>query len=328
VIVADSVWWDGRLHTGMALGAGHELTPIAQIPAGVARRKVPGTVLPGLCDAHVHSALVDLATVRAGGIASVWDLGGVPAQVRALSERADPGLPRIRYAGPFLTAPGGYPSDRAWAPAGCWREVHSAADAAEAVAAVGAEGATLIKVTAHAGGPLLPATTLTALVAAAHARELPVVVHAEGPGTVGAAYEAGADVLAHTPWTEPVDDGLSRACAARMTWISTLDIHGWGTPTPERETAIANLRRFHEHGGVVRYGTDLGNGELPPAINPREVRALQEAGLSPAEILAAMVEPDEPALSWIPGGLELEPAKFADVLATARVLGPEVRPRA
>ena len=327
MIIADSVWWDGRLHTGVALRPGHGLTPVADIPLGAARRRVPGTVLPGLCDAHVHSALVDLATVRAGGIAAVWDLGGVPERVRELSLRDDPRLPRVRYAGPFLIPPGGYPSDRAWAPAGSWREVHSAADAAEAVAAARTAGATLVKVTAHSSTPLLPAATMSALVAAAHAENLPVVVHAEGPGTVGAAYEAGADVLAHTPWTEEVDEGLIRECAARMTWISTLDIHGWGSPTPERATAIANLRRFREQGGTVRYGTDLGNGPLPPAVNRREVRALQEAGLSPREILSAMTEPELSELSWIPGGLRLEPDTFADVLATARVLGPEVRPR-
>jgi hypothetical protein len=330
------------------------VAPLADIPLGSARRRVPGTVLPGLCDAHVHSALVDLATVRAGGIAAVWDLGGVPAAVRELASRADPGLPHVRYAGPFLIAPGGYPSDRAWAPAGSWREVRSALDAVDAVGEARAAGATLIKVTAHAAGPMLPAATLAALVAAAHAGDLPVVVHAEGPGTVDAAYDAGADLLAHTPWTEAVDDGLIRACAARMTWISTLDIHGWGTPAPEQATAIGNLRRFRAHGGAVRYGTDLGNGPLPPAVNPREVRALQQAGLTPDEILSAMTEIDHvepigipggpaptsiaggpaptsiagaPAPTWIPGGLELDPATFADVLATARVLGPEVRPR-
>jgi len=31
--------------------------------------------------------------------------------------------------------------------------------------------------------------------------------------------------------------------------------------------------------------------------------------------------------SWIPGGLDLTADRFADVLATARVAGPEVRPR-
>jgi hypothetical protein len=323
VIVADSLWWGGRLHTGVAL-AGRRIVPVAQIPPDTPVRRLPGTVLPGLADAHVHSALVDLSTVRAGGIAAVWDLGGVPARVRALSKRPD--LPRMRYAGPFLIAPGGYPSDRSWAPAGSCREIRSAADAVDAVGEAHAAGATLIKATAHAGGPLLPARTLAALVGAAHAGGLPVVVHAEGPGTVAAAYESGADLLAHTPWTEVADAALVRDCAARMTWISTLDIHGWGSPTPARATAIGNLRCFREQGGAVRYGTDLGNGPVPPGVNAREIRALLEAGLSPAEIIAAMTEDDQDELSWIPGGLGDDPATFAAELATARVLAPAVGP--
>jgi imidazolonepropionase-like amidohydrolase len=231
----------------------------------------------------------------------------------------------MRYAGPFLIAPGGYPSDRSWAPAGSCREVRSAHDAAAAVGEARAAGATLIKVTAHAGGPMLPAATLAAVVSAAGAAGLPVVAHAEGPGTVAAACEAGVEVLAHTPWTEELDDALLRDAAGRMTWISTLDIHGWGTPTPEQDTAIGNLRRFLEHGGKVRYGTDLGNGPLPPAVNPRELGALLRAGLDPPAILAAMIEPDAQP-TWLPGGLDLDPATFAASLATARVLGPEARP--
>ena len=324
-LVADSVWWGGRLRTKAALritpDGGIKPVPAELAPAGT--RRFPGTLLPGLVDAHVHSALVDLATVRAGGIAAVWDLGGVPAVVQDLAARAGSlGLPRIRYAGPFLIAPGGYPSDRSWAPAGSWREIGSPADAGAAVAEARSAGAGLIKVTAHTGGPQLPEPTLRALVGAARTAGLPVVMHAEGPGTVAAAYAAGVDILAHTPWTERIDDTLLRACATRMRWISTLDIHGWGGPDPAREIAVDNLRRFAAHGGAVRYGTDLGNGPLPPGVNPREVRALQSAGLSPDRILESMTESDSPEISWVEGGLDLDPSSFADVLATAQVVGP------
>ncbi|MGX6606829.1 amidohydrolase family protein [Micromonosporaceae bacterium Da 78-11] len=394
-LLPTTLWWAGRLRTGEALRleAGRA-TPVAvaDVPAGARCRRFPGTLLPGLVDAHVHSALVDLATVRAGGIAAVWDLGAVPAEVAALAARATtdldpantltptaglspttelgpaadlgpaigsgrrsgPKLPQIRFAGPFLIAPGGYPSDRSWAPPGCFREIRSADEAADAVADVHAGGATLIKVTAYAAGPLLPPATMTALIDAAHRAGLPVVVHAEGPGTVAAALDAGTDLLAHTPWTESLEAGLVRACAARMTWISTLDIHGWGTPTAELGTAVDNLRRFLEQGGTVRYGTDLGNGPLPPAVNPREIRALQAAGLTPDAILTAMTDPDPPnpsppnpdptgsgptgigrtenvpveaGLSWIAGGLEFDPDRFADSLATARVVDADVQPR-
>lgn len=333
-LVADSLWWDGRLRDGGALelcdGA---VVAVADAPGPGPRRRLPGTLLPGLCDAHVHSALTDLATVRAGGIAAVWDLGGVPSAVAALRDRAaagpGSGLPRVTFAGPFLTAPGGYPSDRAWAPPGSWRELHSAADAAEAVAACRALGAELVKVTAHTGGPTLPAPVLAAVAAAAHDAGLRVVVHAEGPGTVEAAVDAGVDLLAHTPWTQRVDDGVLRAAAGQdMIWISTLDIHGWGRPSPELGAAVDNLRRFLGYGGSVRYGTDLGNGPLVPGVNPREIRALQRAGLTPEDVLAAMTAgSDGLPPSWIAGGLELDGTRFADVLATARVVGPEVRPR-
>ena len=258
---AASLWWAGRLRPpGDVLRVGPDgaaLVTEPEIPPAAVVRHLPGTLLPGLVDAHVHSALVDLATLRAGGLAGVWDLGGVPAEVAALAGR--PGLPRIRYAGPFLIPLGGYPSDRAWAPRGSWREVRSPDDAAEAVAEVRSCGATLVKVTAHAGGPLLPPATLAAVAGAAHAAGLPVVVHAEGPGTVAAALDADADWLAHTPWTEPLDPGLVRDCAARTGWISTLDIHGWGTPDAAFAVAVGNLRLFLAAGGRVRYGTDLGN---------------------------------------------------------------------
>ena len=335
-LTAESVWWAGRLGGPAALKlvdheAAGDPVPVGDVPAGAAVRRLPGTLLPGLLDAHVHSALVDMATVRAGGIAAVWDLGGVPekvAELRARAARPGSGLPRMAVAGPFLTAPGGYPSDRPWAPPGSWREIRSAGDAAAAVAQCRAVGAELVKVTANASGPMLPAPVLRAVVDAAHADGLPVVVHAEGPGTVAAACDAGADLLAHTPWTEALDDGLLRAAAVTMTWISTLDIHGWGTPTPGRETAVGNLRRFLGYGGSVRYGTDLGNGPLPPGVNIREIRALLDVGLNPDQVLQAMTgDPVGREPSWIAGGLDLDPGRFPDVLGTARVVGPEVRPR-
>jgi hypothetical protein len=322
-LIAGSIWAGGRLHTGVALRtADRTLVPIGDIPVGAARRKLPGTLLPPLCDAHVHSGLVHLPAVRGGGISAVWDLGSSLPAVAALAGR--PGMPAVRWAGPFLTAPGGYPSDRSWAPPGSWVELRSAAHAAETVAEVVAGGATLIKATAHAGGPMLDRATLAAVAAAAHAAGVPLVVHAEGPGTVAAAYDAGADMLAHTPWTEELDPGLIRAAAMRMTWISTLDIH---RGTAAQDVAAGNLRRFADAGGTVRYGTDLGNGPLPAGVNAGEIRALQRAGLTPAAVLAAMTT-DDGDPGWLPGGLDLDPGRFPAVLATARVCGPDVRPLA
>jgi hypothetical protein len=39
--------------------------------------------------------------------------------------------------------------------------------------------------------------------------------------------------------------------------------------------------------------------------------------MSPAEILTSMAGP---GVTWIAGGLDLDPSRFADVLATARAI--------
>ena len=87
---------------------------------------------------------------------------------------------------------------------------------------------------------------------------------------------AGVDELAHTPWTRLSDDVLE-TCAKRLRIVSTLDILSFGRDTPEIRTALDNLRRFHDAGGEVIYGTDLGNGPSP-GIHTRELQLLAEAG--------------------------------------------------
>ncbi|HYY07570.1 MAG TPA: hypothetical protein VFA25_03100, partial [Actinomycetota bacterium] len=104
--------------------------------------------------------------------------------------------------------------------------------------------------------------------------------------------------LAHTPWTALSPDVIQTA-ASRMRIVSTLDILSFGRDTPEIRTALDNLRRFHDAGGTVVYGTDLGNGSIPPGVHPREARLIAEAGLTSEEVLATMIrapfEPDAPA---------------------------------
>jgi imidazolonepropionase-like amidohydrolase len=87
--------------------------------------------------------------------------------------------------------------------------------------------------------------------------------------------------------------------AKSMRMVSTLDIHSYGDETPEVRVAIDNLFRFARAGGKVLYGTDLGNGAVPPGIDVREVMLLFQAGLSPEQVLTAMmrapIEPGAPA---------------------------------
>lgn len=277
--VAD--FWDGQRHGPSLLRVSDGvLQRVGPLPAGV--QPEPVTVLPGLVDRHVHLGLVDLADLADSPVVEVHDLGWEPDAV--LHWRAHPpsGV-QVAVAGPFHTAPGGYPSGRSWAPDAAIRTVASPEEARLAVADAVAGAYDLVKVALHADMALLDDETLGALVDAAHAAGLPVGVHAEGPGQAARAIEAGADLLVHAPWTEALSDELLRR-GRSMTWCSTLAIHD----DVGRQRAIDNVRRFRALGGRVVHGTDAGNGPAPAGVNPAEIRALGEAGLAGDELLTAL----------------------------------------
>ncbi len=249
-------------------------------------------MLPAFVDHHVHLHLIDSTGLPRRGIAAVVDLGGDPV---ALARRVD-GLPRVSYAGAFVTVPGGYPLGRSWAPESIVRVVTTSSrhpgvsgGARTAVDAQSDAGASVVKVALNAdAGPVPDDDTLAAIVDAARERGLHVVAHAQGEGQVERAIETGVSALAHTPFDAPLPRRLlARAVAAGQAWISTIDIHR-GTA---REIAIANVRAFAARGGRVLYGTDLGNGELPLGVNRRELRALHEAGVRGDALVAALADP-------------------------------------
>ncbi|KAA9134421.1 amidohydrolase family protein [Microbacterium caowuchunii] len=268
--------------------------------------RLGGVVTGGFTDAHVHLSLVPAAELTGGVLGRVIDLGGDPVHLAATADAAERAGLHIDFAGPFLTAPGGYPSDRPWAAAGTFREVAGADAIRAAIADVAGHGASLIKVAGNStAGPVLGDEDLRTVVTEARRHGLPVVVHAEGPGEAVRAARLGADLLAHAPFTEVLADDDLRAMARGTGWISTLDIHGWGRHDEHYAIATSNIRRFRAVGGRVIYGTDLGNGPLPVGLNARELAALAAAGMSPAEILDALspLDPLQPhtPLVHIPG---------------------------
>lgn len=257
---------------------------------------VPEVTLPGVVDRHVHLGLVDRDLLADGSVTEAHDLGWDPRETAAWAAAPPSGL-RVRYVGPFHTAPGGYPSGRSWAPSAAVRHVASPRDAAEAVADVAAGGGLAVKVVLHAGMTLLPDDVLRALVSEARSAGLPVLVHAEGEGQAGRAVDAGADTLVHVPWTELLSPDLIRR-AAHMTWISTFAIHdGPGRPIALGR-ALDNARRFVAAGGTLVYGTDMGNGPTPVGVNEREIELIGQVGLAGSALLRAVLGPsDAPALS-------------------------------
>ncbi len=262
-----------------------------------------GTLLPGFRDAHVHLGLVDGSALPGAGIAAVDDFGWDPAI--AAGWVADETLPSVRYVGRLLTAPGGYPTEADWAPEGAIEPVASSAAAAAAVDRQLDAGASFIKIALNSdAGPVLDDATLHAIVGHAHARGVIVAAHAQGLGQAARAYAVGVDRLAHSPWSEVLDEELLAAMVRRQSWVSTLDIHGWGDYGREFEIAQQNVRRFAAFGGTVLYGTDLGNGPLPVGVNERELRALADAGLSPDALVAAIAG-GAPSAPGAPGSPEV-----------------------
>jgi len=288
----------GRSREGAGRATNHELRDLLGDDVGLCRRAITGdagVVLPPFIDHHVHLHLIDERRLGRSGIAGVLDLGGDPVE---LARRTPDAMPRVAYAGAFLTAPGGYPGGRSWAPPGTVREVHDPSahpgvngGAATAVDEQAEFGAAVIKVALNAAaGPVMDAATLATIIATARTHALPVVAHAEGAGMARVAIDAGVDALAHTPFSERLDPSLiAAAVAIGQRWISTLDIHR--ADAANLDHARANLEHFLAAGGSVLYGTDLGNGDLPTGVNARELSALHEAGLRGQALLDALTDP-------------------------------------
>jgi imidazolonepropionase-like amidohydrolase len=281
-----------------------------------------GFLTPAGADRHVHVELGDPVSLVRRGITAVRDLGWPQDRIFPLVEISEaPGFdgPLIRGVGPMLTAPGGYPTQAEWAPTGTGLEIVDAADAASVVERLAGRGAAAIKVSLNAeAGPTPGDAILAAVCDTAHAHELLVTAHTQGAGEVARALGAGVDELAHTPWTERLSDDLIETAAARMRWVSTLDIHGVGADSPALRTAMDNLARFHRAGGTVVYGTDLGNGPIPSGINTRELQLMHDAGLGTEEVLDALVrapiEVGAPADLLVLGDSPLgDPSAFDDI---------------
>jgi len=273
--------------------------------------EVDGFLMPGVADRHVHICLADPGAVLLGGVTAVRDLAWPPDIIFPLADASElPTFngPVIRAAGPMITAPGGYPTADRWAPPGTGLEIRGSEEAAKAVVALADRGAAAIKVSLNAeAGPTPTDGELAAIVQTARERGLPVTAHVQGKGQAERAVGAGVNEFAHCPWSERLSEAVLEAAAKAVRIVSTLDIWSYGTVTAELRTAADNMARFRAAGGTVVYGTDLGNGAIPPGIDVREVLLLRETvGMTPDEILEALVAGP------------LEPGAPADLIALAR----------
>ena len=279
-------------------------------PDGVQTMDARGLFLaPAVVDAHVHLSVAGplpevVKAELAAGVAGVLDLGEPEKLLPALGAL---GPLRVKFAGPLLTAPKGYPT-QSWGKDGYGGEVASAAAAKAAVDRLAAAGASIVKLAFDGRYALLEPAVARAAVEAAHERKLKVACHALQVAMVRRALEAGCDVLAHTP-AEPLPPDLVREIGARkLVVVSTLKAFG-GSPE-----LVANLKALKAAGARVVYGTDLGNQGTAPGVDAGELALLASAGLTAPEIVSAATSAAAAFAGFHDLGV-ISPGKSASLLA-------------
>lgn len=248
------------------------------------------TVTAGFWNAHVHFTephwagaawrtapelqehLTEMLNRR--GFTTVVDTGSNPMDTIALRRRIEAGElrgPVIYTAGTALYPPRGIPYYlRETTPALIQWLMPQPATAAEAERVVErniARGADLLKLFTGSWverGKVLPmpVDVAKAAAAAAHRHGQLVYSHASNLAGTQVALESGVDVLAHAPDSpEGIDDALlGKMAARRMAMAPTLKMFG-ATVTKKSaylEPIYQEVRRFHELGGELLFGTDVG----------------------------------------------------------------------
>ncbi len=290
--------------------------PASAVPIPPDARRIDcrgATVLAGFWNSHVHffsqrwaeagrqpaAALEE--TLRAAttrhGFTTVFDLGSMCANTRALRERVEAGEivgPRILTTGEALVAPGAMPAPdqlRSWGfmvfdvP-----EIRGPRDAERATDGLLHAGVDGIKVHLRAREVPFSPAAVAAVVRRARAGGVPVFAHPETAADVQMAVAAGVAVVAHTA---PVGGALAPAVLeaagrGQVALIPTLGmwaLPGVGGGRSLGRDAAEQVRAWRAVGGRVLFGNDHGALPVTPAV---ELAAMAAAGMEPDAILTSL----------------------------------------
>ncbi len=295
-----------------------------RIPKGVATLDCSGlAITAGFWNSHVHffeRKWADAASIPAAelagqlqamltryGFTSVFDLGSPWDNTRRIRERIESGEifgPRIRSTGEGLAGKGWLPPEMGLllrvlgimqSPS---PEVEDAAGALAATKTLLDGGTDGLKLHAAAQFPphaTLPDEVIGAAVHEAHRRNKPVFAHPTSRDGLLAAVRNGVDIIAHTtppsgPWDEPVLEAMRQT---QVALIPTLKIwmhhlrHDRASQSDARAgIIIGQLRAWHESGGVILFGTDVGGMD---DYDPTDEYVLMaESGMTFRQILASL----------------------------------------
>ena len=325
------------------------------------------TLLPGFIDAHTHAFRFHELPVLFGVTTQIDMFTDVGMMKKAKQERAEGrnhAHADLFSAGTLVTGPNGHGTQFGIA----IPTITKPEEAQAFVDARIAEGSDFIKVVMEGGHGFKPLdlATAKAVIEAAHRRGKLAVVHIGNEADARAVLEAGADGLVHLFPGESADaDGLAALARNKGAFViptfAVLEsMAGWrgddllAAPglaglldkeaqaplkarygTKERPAMLVAPRAVTaalvKAGVPVLAGTDAGNPGTQYGISMhREVAALVEAGLSPAQALAAATS--VPAKAFRLGGrgyvrqgykadlLLVEGDPTADIRATRRIV--------
>lgn len=306
------------------------------------------TALPGLIDAHVHLLWVGtmseaevLAFMEDGlqktlqaylrhGVTTIFSVADPTELIlrtrRELRDGTRAG-PRLLCVGPAFTARGGHPAvtfcrGSDWCRATVAAETDSEEGARREVRRLAGLDVDAIKLVNQGGRfmgkiPLakLKPEVMQAIVAEARSKRLPVLAHIWDESDALEALAAGAS-LAHMPNGPLSSDALLQALMNPERFVvTTFDAR-------KRQGARAQtLMKLHKAGVQLVMGSDTGPvppgvpGErLPGESTIREIEALVEGGLSPAEALKASTSVAARLVGLEDEIGKLEPGMSADIL--------------
>ncbi len=292
------------------------------------------TVLPGFINAHVHGAYDEerLEAWAHDGVTTVRDTGawvqddtGIPPPPRdgicpyacgtlselfAFRDEASDNATysRLVAAGPIISAP--------FAVRDGWYAVTSPDEAEPTINALLDEGADFVKVYIDepTHGHVPTASTITAMVEAAHARQARVAAHILLSVHLEYALEAGVDDLAHMVYDVLPEELVAEAIDDNVYWEPTLELQNC---TGNVRTAVDNLRAFSQAGGNVALGTDFSgypNCDFDLGMPMTEIELMLQADMTPMQVIVAATKNAAHVCGLDDQIGTLEPGKAADVL--------------
>jgi imidazolonepropionase-like amidohydrolase len=273
------------------------------------------TVTAGFWNSHIHftEAKWDAAATQPApklaaqlqamllrsGFVTVVDTGSILANTLALRRRIDSGEirgPRIYTAGAPIYPPNGIPYYvRDNLPAEILSRLAAPRDLAEAKKIADdniRNGADILKLftgswISRSEVLAMPEPIAMAAVMVAHQHHQLVFAHPSSLTGIQVAIDSGVDILAHAPDdTRGIDDSVLRqAIAQHMAMIPTLKLFSGAGDIAEIRRVV---RRFHELGGELMFGTDTGY--LSDYDVGEEFQQLAKVGLNTIEILRMLTE--------------------------------------